>query len=858
MATEFTHMPGRRSGPGKDSRVSNMTTESSPPRLVYVDDSRTSAYVVKRLLRPFGYQIQHFDSAEPALIALIKDPYDLLITDLKISAKGMDGDDLVRALRQSGQDQVSSVPVIVITGSTDPQVLTGVYDAGANQIMTKPVSGDELDAHIKRLLAASQKSTSNQSSDTNAESQQNTANVVSFESETQSRRNDSKPSASASSDAIPVLKSSDLKENSERSKTRRSSDSVATWQSNNTDSQFISSKSGDDLDEFFDDANVPMPVDKVIPAPRVTPRIKTSNLLPPTPSRTSKLQQPTVGEKTKMLKSSQPNTPAASSRSATKASNLSRRKALQATLKKAQRQAAIQKRERAMLAAAARKITQAQKKSASQSVVNKTADRPQAKLPQKKANLSKFDAVSASMQLEPKQSEKNAMYSSKVPGGRDVSPQIARSNSQIPIFDTNQDNQIADDQPLVMDGAFENSGNNSAVKNIMQEIEMYPLIESDRAVDDSSISRGMSVLSSAVELYGPKRLFKTALLLGALAFLYNAWNSAFDDGLPVEITVVQQGEIYQSITVPGKVVSKLRVNITPAIAGRLTNVRVDEGDKVRKGSVLASLDDREAKSKLKRTRSSLTAANQNLSLAKRSLKRLRRAFSKGAVARRLVEDAEAELRSAKSRKSITEEEVRTAKLSLENPRIVAPFSGTITARFVEVGQWVVPSETLFTLIDGAQREVEVHVDAADSGGIAVGQTVTLSSDAFPGRNWTEAVTRLAAATSNVGNANTVNVSVSLGTHAPKLRFGQQVDADIRTAWNPNALKVPYGAVINRKGASWLAVIEDGRARLVGVTTGIEDISHIEILEGVKIGQSVILANGADVRDGKRVFIAQNL
>lgn len=847
MATEFTHMPGRRPGSGKDTQVSDMTTKSSPPRLVYVDDSRTSAYVVKRLLRPFGYQIQHFDSAEPALIALIKDSYDLLITDLKISAKGMDGDDLVRALRQSGQDKVSSVPVIVITGSTDPKVLSGVYDAGANQIMTKPVSGDELDAHIKRLLAAAKKSTSDQSSDENVQS---SANVVPFESEAQSKRNSSM--ASANKDTIPVLNSSDLEKNDHKP-SRRSSDSVTTWQSNTTDSAFTSPKSGDELDEFFDDPNVPRPVDKVTPAPRVTPTIKANNLLPATPSGTSKLQQPTVGEKTKMLKSSQPNTPAANSRSVTKASNLSRRKALQATLKKAQRQAAIQKRERAMLAAAARKINQAQKKSAA----NKVAERPQANLTQKKPTLSKFDAVSASIQLEPKQGEKNAIHSSMVPGGHNVSPQIARSNSQIPIFDTNQNNQIIDDRSLVTDSVIENPGNNSAVKNILQEIEMYPLIESDRA-DDSSISRGMSVLSSAVELYGAKRLFKTAILVGALAFLYNAWNSAFDDGLPVEITVVQQGEIYQSITVPGRVVSKLRVNITPAIAGRLTNVLVDEGDKVKKGSVLARLDDREAKSILKRTRSTLSAAKQNLSLAKRSLKRLRRAFSKGAVARRLVEDAEADLRSAKARKSITEEEVRTAKLSLENPRIIAPFSGTITARFIEVGQWVVPTETLFTLIDGKQREVEVHVDAADSGGIAVGQTVTLSSDAFPGRNWTEAVTRLAAATSNIGNANTVTVSVSLGIHAPKLRFGQQVDADIRTAWNPNALKVPYGAVINRKGASWLAVIEDGRARLVGVTTGIEDISHIEILDGVKIGQSVILANGADVRDGRRVFIAQNL
>jgi len=174
---------------------------------------------------------------------------------------------------------------------------------------------------------------------------------------------------------------------------------------------------------------------------------------------------------------------------------------------------------------------------------------------------------------------------------------------------------------------------------------------------------------------------------------------------------------------------------------------------------------------------------------------------------------------------------------------------------VEVGQWVVPSETLFTLIDEKQREVEVQVDAADSGGIAVGQTVTLSSDAFPNLEWNESVTRLAAATNNVGNANTVSVYISLGNNAPALRFGQQVDADIRTAWNPNALKLPFGAITNRGGKSYVATIKDGKVQFVEVVTGIEDFSHVEVLQGINVGQPVILANGLDLQPNQKVFVA---
>ncbi|HEY5603909.1 MAG TPA: efflux RND transporter periplasmic adaptor subunit, partial [Gammaproteobacteria bacterium] len=305
------------------------------------------------------------------------------------------------------------------------------------------------------------------------------------------------------------------------------------------------------------------------------------------------------------------------------------------------------------------------------------------------------------------------------------------------------------------------------------------------------------------------------------------------------------------------VVSKLSVDITPAIAGRLTNVYVEDGSEVKKDELLARLDDREAKSNLKRAEANLHNAEEDVALAQRSLTRLRQAFSKGAIARQLVEESEVGLRSAKARLSVSEEEVRSVKLSLENPRIVAPFAGTITARHVEVGQWVVPSETLFSLMDHSQREIEVRVDASDSGGIAVGQTVTLTSDAFPGLEWSESVSRLAAATSNVGNANTVNVYISLGSSAPSLRYGQQVDAEVRTAWNPSALKVPYGAIINRSGKTYVAVVQDNFVSLVEVETGIEDFTHVEIRKGVSLGQRIILANGVDIQEGDRIIIASN-
>jgi HlyD family secretion protein len=881
-------------GAGKP-QMSDMTGQGKAraARLCYVDDSRTSAYVVKRILKPYGYEVDHFESAEPALIAIIESDYDLLLTDLKVSPTGMDGDDLVRALRASGHKQVANLPVIVITGATDTQILSQVYEAGANQIVTKPVNGEELDAHIRKLVFESKNVSEDEFAELAAEAdaqagitKESGAKVVLFGSE-------SKKEASVETDVIPELSpAGDLKPDT-------------------------APKIESPPPTTPDGRPVPRPASRVRPAPRVSPIVRKSTIdtkpeagaTPGTPGTTAKSRVSTAqveaARKAKEL--------AAMKMKA--AAKLAQKKPAEKPASKAVDQEALAKVKAAAAARRAKLIEQQKAKMAAQAKLKQQQERAQrekaervkaAKLEQaRRANVQARLEPEVPLTLEPKENEPVDVFNQSKPevnnpfehqgfSGRPASssasaqagagrpqptprsrPQAgpahgAQASGQTqrqPQERRTESPQINDPFAAAAQTAKQNFGSTEAGhtadlfgqrsdSNILNQMDQYPLVQSDYR--DSVGSSGiMSMFSSIIELWGPKKVIMAVILVAGLAFFYNNWSGLFSSGTAVQTTLVEQGEIFQSITVPGKVVSKLRVDVTPSIAGRLTNVYVEEGDSVKKGELMARLDDREARSNLKRAEAALNNAEEDVALAERSLKRLRQAFTKGAVAGQLVEEAEVELRSAKARLSVAEEEVRTSKLSLENPRIVAPFAGTITARYVEVGQWVVPSETLFSLVDQSQREIEVRVDAADSGGIAVGQTVTLSSDAFPGLEWSESVTRLAAATSNVGNANTVSVYISLGSKAPSLRFGQQVDAEIRTSWNPSALKVPYGAIITRGGKSYVAVVDNNVITLVEVETGIEDFTHVEIRQGVHVGQYIILANGADIEEGDRVILSNN-
>lgn len=892
MNTVNPFMTGSSSKSAKDSSPTAQSAEKPPARLCYVDDSRTSAYVVKRLLRPYGYVVEHFESAEPALIALVKDNYDLLLTDLKVSSTGMDGDDLVRALRNSGHEKISSLPVIVITGSTDETVLKEVYEAGANYILSKPVNGDELDSHIRDLVhgAPTETEASNITSDTAGEvatADQQTdsffpttnvnepivesgmATVVPFGSDPVF-----KPSAQTGVDAIPVLNSLQ-----EKAKT----DEVLNLDNGVTPRRVLKVADAKhkpaDITKIGKENNVtPQPLVAVKPASRVTPTIKSAD--PESNEVTSELTASnTASTETKTTTAA-----AGTAGNLTPEQLAARQKMLKAKelAKKRKQLAAVAARKMATAAsnaqpAGASQSNQADLNTGAVHATGQPGLSTNNKTPRKRKPKFDINKIATDhLTLEPKDSG-HAGDGSPAPKAREASampaPAVEMPARPVPKSEQSPINNLGSDigaaahaEPHAGFTSVETRGTTAggaetqmeadAATNILQEMERYPLVEADLS-SNYTPSRVMSMVGSILELYGPKKII-TAVFLVILGFFgYSGYKEYFDDGVPVEVTKVEQGEIFQSITVPGKVVSKLRVNLTPAIAGRLTHVYVEEGDTVKSGDLLARLDDREANSALKRATASYDSAKEDVVLAQRSVKRLQQAYEKGAIAKHLVEEAEAELRAAKSREAIVAEEVRTAKLSLENPRIVAPFAGTITARYVEVGQWVVPSETLFTLIDEKQREVEVQVDAADSGGIAVGQTVTLSSDAFPGLEWNESVTRLAAATSNVGNANTVSVYISLGNNAPSLRFGQQVDADIRTAWNPNALKLPFGAITNRAGKTYVATVQDNKVHFVEVVTGIEDFSHVEVLQGVNVGQTVIMANGLDLQENQKVFVDSN-
>ncbi len=365
------------------------------------------------------------------------------------------------------------------------------------------------------------------------------------------------------------------------------------------------------------------------------------------------------------------------------------------------------------------------------------------------------------------------------------------------------------------------------------------------------------MLRLAKSMWPMRKSLLISIIVVVALVLISLWVISKDNhAQPVTIIKVEQGPLYAFVKASGKVVSKRETPLSAKAAGQILSLHVQEGEEVARGALLAQLDAAEAAARTSSIQALVNQTRAEVAQAARNLEGLRKVLQVGGVAPNSVDEAATQLKTAQEREHKAAAELRSAYLQQDDLTVKAPYSGMITVVIAKPGQWTTPGTPLFTLVDPATREIEILVDEADAAGINIGQQVELSSTAFPGKTWLEEVRRIDPAIRKEGTANNVGVYTSFGNSAPAMRMGQQVDAKIRTAYRANAIKVPFEALIHTEKETQLAVVEQGRVHLQAVIPGIEDLSHTEIIKGVRPGQEVAVAEGKKLKEGDAVTPAK--
>jgi HlyD family secretion protein len=361
------------------------------------------------------------------------------------------------------------------------------------------------------------------------------------------------------------------------------------------------------------------------------------------------------------------------------------------------------------------------------------------------------------------------------------------------------------------------------------------------------------------------------------------------EGITVNTEKIQKRNLKAIVSASGKIQPKRFVNISADTSGRVTELAVNEGDRVKQGQFLLQIDPRNLRTRVQSGEASLGAARSqleqmklSLESARTSLKQAEDAYNRqlslakgGLTTRETLERAENDLKIRKADLASQEQNIRTlqlrteqeqatlenAKTDLSKVRIEAPIDGIITRRNVEQGETAVvgtmnnAGTVLLQVADMSVIEAEVEVDETDIPEVQLGQTATITVDAIAGKTFTAKVTEIGnSPIQTTGQAATqaTNFKVTLQVEGeiPDVRPGFTCTAEITTATRDNAVAVPIQATTVRE------VVVDDKGQIVRepATTGRRPAAGGVQASELKPGQERKEIEGVFiVRDNKAQF-----
>ena len=312
-----------------------------------------------------------------------------------------------------------------------------------------------------------------------------------------------------------------------------------------------------------------------------------------------------------------------------------------------------------------------------------------------------------------------------------------------------------------------------------------------------------------------------------------------DEEIPTPIVAarVTRGEISAEIKATSTIEAEQQVTVHAESTGRITKLGSEEGDQVKKGQQLARI-------KQDLQRNALGRASTSLSQAKRDLEKVQALVDRGVA-------SQDELITAERTYEMAQLDVRDRKRDVSNTKVLAPFAGTVTERFVSEGAFVSTGAQILSIVDFDTLVARVYVPEKELDRLKVGQDADIVGKAARGRKGTGELRRIAP----VVDATTGTVKLTIGL-PPELVGGDTgflpgmyAEVTLTTEVRPQATLVPKQALVYDEEQPYLFVVDGDRVERVSVVLGLTDADRAEIVEGVKVDDEIVLTGHAGLKGG---------
>lgn len=357
--------------------------------------------------------------------------------------------------------------------------------------------------------------------------------------------------------------------------------------------------------------------------------------------------------------------------------------------------------------------------------------------------------------------------------------------------------------------------------------------------------------------------------------------------IDVSTAEVVERNTNRSVEVVGSLIAEDEVTVSSQASGNLAEITVDLGSAVRRGQVIARIDQRELKLKVDQAEGTLHQAEARLGLrrgekfdpqkqtdvrmafaalerARYDLNASRSLAESGDISRqqldvyqKTVDQAEARYQAAlenvRNLEAIVEEKraaLELTKKQLADTNIVSPINGVIKEKAASRGEYLQPGKPIVTIVQINPLRLRADIPEYAAAAVRTGQMMTLAVEAFPQRSFSGRVVHIGPSLNEQTRALTVEAEVA--NPANLLRPGMFAKSNLVTSKDAVAMMVPRRAVQVVAGLNKIFIIQNGRASERIVKLGPSEGDLVEVLEGVKAGESVATSNLEKLQEGSAV------
>jgi RND family efflux transporter MFP subunit len=338
--------------------------------------------------------------------------------------------------------------------------------------------------------------------------------------------------------------------------------------------------------------------------------------------------------------------------------------------------------------------------------------------------------------------------------------------------------------------------------------------------------------------------------------------------MTVELGTLKRGNVAAYLTVVGNLIGLQTVDIAPRTAGRLLTVNVQLGDRVRKGQVLAKVEDREIVEQVRQAQSAeevskatIRQREADLNVAKVNFDRSKNLADRGLLAKQALDDAEskylaavAQLDLSKAQLSQNSARLQELQINLQNTSVVSPVDGFVGKRSADPGAMVNTNTAIGSVVDISRVRLVVNVVEKDLRLVNAGDPAIMEVDAYPGEKFKGKIARVAPILDPATRTAAMEVEIPNGDG--RLKPGMYARINLTVDEHTNVLLVPKTAVVdfsNDRGV-WVPN-ENDRATFVPLKLGIESTDTVEVLGGLNEGAKFVNNGASAVRNNDQLLYA---